>query len=74
MRFTPSSYCALTPQVNALDNLKARQYVDGRCVFYGLPLLESGTLGTKANCQVIVPHMTESYSDSVDPPEVSRYV
>ncbi len=57
--------------VNALDNLKARQYVDSRCVFYGLPLLESGTLGTKANCQVIVPHATESYSDSVDPPEES---
>lgn len=35
--------------VNAVDNIKARQYVDQRCVWYEKPLLESGTLGTKAN-------------------------
>lgn len=56
---------------NALDNIKARQYVDGRCVFYGKPLMESGTLGTKANTQVVAPSLTESYSDSQDPPEDS---
>eukprot|EP00753_Platysulcus_tardus_P002769 PLAT11883.1.p2 GENE.PLAT11883.1~~PLAT11883.1.p2 ORF type:complete len:1075 (+),score=593.60 PLAT11883.1:102-3227(+) len=54
--------------VNALDNLKARLYVDGRCVWYGLPLLESGTLGTKSNVQVVLPHKTQSYGDSADPP------
>eukprot|EP00511_Aplanochytrium_stocchinoi_P001510 CAMPEP_0204843978 /NCGR_PEP_ID=MMETSP1346-20131115/48292_1 /ASSEMBLY_ACC=CAM_ASM_000771 /TAXON_ID=215587 /ORGANISM="Aplanochytrium stocchinoi, Strain GSBS06" /LENGTH=1136 /DNA_ID=CAMNT_0051983205 /DNA_START=92 /DNA_END=3502 /DNA_ORIENTATION=- len=48
---------------NALDNVKARVYVDGKCVFYEKPLLESGTLGTKCNSQVIIPHMTASYSD-----------
>jgi len=35
--------------VNAVDNIKARLYVDSRCVWYNKPLLESGTLGTKAN-------------------------
>ena len=35
--------------VNAVDNIKARLYVDSRCVWYTKPLLESGTLGTKAN-------------------------
>lgn len=35
--------------VNAVDNIKARLYVDQRCVWYEKPLLESGTLGTKAN-------------------------
>lgn len=69
--FTDAFWEGLDLVVNALDNVKARQYVDGRCVFYGKPLLESGTLGTKANTQVIVPHLTESYSDSVDPPEES---
>ncbi|TFK55878.1 ubiquitin activating enzyme [Heliocybe sulcata] len=54
---------------NALDNVKARQYMDQRCVFYLKPLLESGTLGTKGNTQVVVPHLTESYSSSQDPPE-----
>lgn len=54
---------------NALDNVKARQYMDSRCVYYEKPLLESGTLGTKANVQVVLPHITESYSSSQDPPE-----
>ena len=31
---------------NALDNLKARKYVDSKCVYYGKHLFESGTLGT----------------------------
>lgn len=56
---------------NALDNVDARTYVDRRCVFYGKPLLESGTLGTKGNTQVIMPRLTESYSSSRDPPEKS---
>ncbi|KAF8817666.1 ubiquitin-activating enzyme E1 family protein, partial [Cardiosporidium cionae] len=49
----------------------SRQYVDSRCVWYGKPLIESGTLGTKANVQVILPHKTQSYSESQDPPEES---
>ncbi|CCK71076.1 E1 ubiquitin-activating protein UBA1 KNAG_0G00180 [Huiozyma naganishii CBS 8797] len=56
---------------NALDNVDARTYVDRRCVFYRKPLLESGTLGTKGNTQVIIPRLTESYSSSRDPPEKS---
>jgi len=56
---------------NALDNVEARTYVDRRCVFFMKPLLESGTLGTKGNTQVILPRLTESYSSSQDPPEQS---
>jgi len=59
---------ALDGVCNALDNVQARLYMDGRCVFYGLSLLESGTQGTKGNVQVIVPYLTESYGASVDPP------
>jgi len=55
--------------INALDNVKARLYVDQRCVFFEKPLLESGTLGTKCNVQVVLPHLTENYGASVDPPE-----
>ena len=57
--------------VNALDNVEARTYVDRRCVFFRKPLLESGTLGTKGNTQVVYPFLTESYSSSQDPPEKS---
>ncbi|KAF9534922.1 ubiquitin activating enzyme [Crepidotus variabilis] len=54
---------------NALDNVQARLYMDQRCVFFRKPLLESGTLGTKGNTQVIIPNLTESYASSQDPPE-----
>lgn len=54
---------------NALDNREARMYMDQRCVFFQKPLIDSGTLGTKGNVQVVVPHLTESYGSSQDPPE-----
>ncbi|VDN99537.1 unnamed protein product [Rodentolepis nana] len=62
---------ALDGVANALDNVEARTYIDRRCVYYHKPLLESGTLGTKGNVQVVIPHLTESYSSSQDPPEKS---
>jgi ubiquitin-activating enzyme E1 len=55
----------------ALDNVEARMYVDQRCVYYQRPMVDSGTLGTKGNTQVIVPFLTESYGSSRDPPEDS---
>lgn len=45
--------------------------MDARCVFYEKPLLESGTMGSKCNVQVVVPHLTESYGVTSDPPEKS---
>ena len=56
---------------NALDNVSARRYMDRRCVLFEKPLLESGTLGAKGNTQIVIPHLTESYSSSQDPPERS---
>ncbi|XP_059175412.1 ubiquitin-like modifier-activating enzyme 6 [Physella acuta] len=53
--------------VNALDNVEARRYMDGRCVTNQRPLMESGTMGTKGHVQVIVPHLTESYTSQQDP-------
>uniref|UniRef100_A0A7S4NBG5 THIF-type NAD/FAD binding fold domain-containing protein n=1 Tax=Odontella aurita TaxID=265563 RepID=A0A7S4NBG5_9STRA len=54
---------------NALDNVQARKYTDGCCLFYGKPLLESGTLGTKCNHEVILPHRTSSYNDGKESDE-----
>ncbi|KAF9980991.1 SPS-sensor component ptr3 [Mortierella antarctica] len=64
-------FAALDGVTNALDNLDARKYMDRRCVYFRKSLLESGTLGTKGNVQVVVPFVTESYSSSQDPPETS---
>lgn len=67
--FNEDFWQGLDGVTNALDNVEARTYVDRRCVFFRKPLLESGTLGTKGNTQVVLPHLTESYSSSQDPPE-----
>ena len=64
--FNDAFFESLDFVTNALDNVKARQYIDDRCVFYGKPLLESGTQGTKCNSQVIIPFKTESYNDQKD--------
>ncbi|XP_037971257.2 ubiquitin-like modifier-activating enzyme 1 [Plutella xylostella] len=64
-------FSALDGVANALDNVDARIYMDRRAVYYRKPLLESGTLATKGNTQVVVPFLTESYSSSQDPPEKS---
>ena len=67
--FTEEFFKSLTGVCNALDNVTARMYMDQKCVENRLSLLESGTLGTKGNTQVIIPFMTESYGSSADPPE-----
>ncbi|KAJ4725523.1 putative Ubiquitin-activating enzyme E1 [Melia azedarach] len=59
----------LTTVINALDNVNARLYVDQRCLYFQKPLLESGTLGAKCNTQMVIPHLTENYGASRDPPE-----
>ncbi|CAM9515783.1 unnamed protein product [Ascophyllum nodosum] len=69
--FSDDFYAGLTAVCTALDNVEARLYMDQRCLFYRKPMLESGTLGTKGNTQIVVPHLTENYGASRDPPEKS---
>ncbi|KAF1774487.1 Ubiquitin-activating enzyme E1, Cys active site [Phytophthora cactorum] len=61
--FNDEFWTDLDVVTNALDNVKARLYVDSKCVFHKLPLMESGTLGTKCNVQVVIPYKTQSYAD-----------
>ena len=42
--------------------------MDARCVQNKCALIDSGTLGAKGHTQVVVPHLTESYGSSRDPP------
>lgn len=55
--------------LNALDNVDARIYMDSQSIKYSKPLIDSGTLGSKGNVQVVIPNLTESYSSSKDPEE-----
>ena len=59
--FDDDFYEGLSGVCTALDNVEARLYMDQRCLFYQLPMLESGTLGTKGNTQIVVPELTEEY-------------
>ncbi|KAJ3682852.1 hypothetical protein LUZ60_013079 [Juncus effusus] len=67
--FNDSFWENLNVVINALDNVNARMYMDSRCLYFQKPLLESGTLGPKCNTQMVIPHLTENYGASRDPPE-----
>ncbi|OHT02907.1 Ubiquitin-like modifier-activating enzyme 1 [Tritrichomonas foetus] len=67
--YNDNFYLQLDGVCNALDNIEARLFSDKMCVYYKKPLLESGTLGPKANFQMVIPGLTESYASSADPPE-----
>jgi ubiquitin-activating enzyme E1 len=57
--------------LNALDNVEARLFMDGQCITNEKTLVDAGTLGPKGNIQVVVPHQSESYGSSADPPELA---
>lgn len=46
-----------------MDNVKARQYIDARSVWFEKPLFDSGTEGTKCSTTCILPHLTTCYRD-----------
>lgn len=65
--FTNNMLSQVDGVINALDNIKARRFMDDQCFKFNLPLFESGTTGTKGNTQTVVPFLTETYSASNDP-------
>ena len=50
--------------INAVDNNEARKYIDYNCTLFNKILIDSGTEGTKANSQIIIPYKTKSYNDT----------
>jgi ubiquitin-activating enzyme E1 len=61
--FVDAFWMELDGVCNALDNMEARFYVDTQCVKYEKSLLESGTMGTGANVDTIVPFKTRTYRE-----------
>ncbi len=51
--------------LNALDNIDARKYTNELSIQYLKPLIDSGTLGSNASVQVILPNVTEDYKTTV---------
>lgn len=56
-----------TAVIGAVDNLEARRWLDAMCAWHRIPFLDAGTLGVKANTQVVYPDHTQCYGDSRDP-------
>ena len=67
--YSEGFYRRQTVVANALDNVKARLFIDNKCVQSHVPLLDSGTLGPKGHVQVVIPFKTESYGSKQDPEE-----
>ena len=49
--------------ISAVDNNKARKYLDNQAILFKKPLLDAGTEGTKANSILVIPNLTESLSN-----------
>ena len=49
--------------LNAVDNIKARHYIDSQTTLFKIPLIETATEGLKAHCQIIIPYITQNYSE-----------
>ena len=47
----------------AVDNLKARKYINGQCIINDCKFLECGTFGEKASSQLVIPHLTQDYQN-----------
>ncbi len=73
LEFTNGVMSRVTGVLNALDNIKARRFMDEQCFKFGLPLFESGTTGTKGNTQPVIPFVTETYSASSDPEQEKSF-
>jgi ubiquitin-activating enzyme E1 len=64
--FNSEFFNELTCVLTAVDNVKARKYIDTKCVGAGIPLIDSGTLGTKSHVQTIIPNLSVSYNSHDD--------
>ena len=49
--------------ISAVDNLSARKFIDNLCTFYNKIFIDSGTEGTKANCDIYYPNKSICLND-----------
>ena len=58
--------------ISAVDNLSARKYIDNKCTFFSLPLIDAGTEGTNASSDIFYPWKTICYND-LPKPKKTKY-
>ena len=60
--------------INAVDNVEARLYISEQSIIYRKKLIDSGTLGTIANSQVIIPFKTIKYNAPIEDDSEQRAI
>ena len=50
--------------ISAVDNIKARKFIDNLCTFYNKIFIDSGTEGTRANSEIYYPEKSICLNDS----------
>ena len=60
--------------INAVDNVEARLYISEQSIIYRKKLIDSGTLGTLANSQVILPFKTIKYNAPIEDDSEQRAI
>ena len=45
----------------AVDNIKARNYINNQCIYHRKKLIECGTLGENGSSQLIIPFVSDEY-------------
>ena len=53
--------------IYAVDSVDVRKYIESKVVLFQKPAADSGTLGTKVQSQIIIPHQTLTYNDKAPP-------
>ena len=53
--------------ITAVDNLQARKFIDKKCTFYSLALIDAGTNGTNASSDIFYPGQTICLNDLPEP-------
>ena len=59
--------------ISAVDNNKARLYLDSQAILFKKPLLDAGTEGTKANSILVIPNLTGTLSDIRKDKQENKY-
>ena len=64
--YSESAFKKMDLVANALDNVKARLFIDEQCIKSRTPFVDSGTVGEKGHVQTILPFETENYAAKLD--------
>lgn len=70
-KFNNKFYENVDVLLGALDNIDARKFIDSKCIRYGIPYIDSGTMGAQASVKCVIPNLTENLTPTLNSSETS---